>query len=84
MLVVYKTLDNKKGIIKSQDEAIMMNKENNKIFIIKILNINQKIIFLSLSDSLKLKDKMENVYEFSQIYIDTKKGKYLVLILKLL
>ena len=40
------------------------------------MNIKQKIIFLSLSDLLKLKIK-ENVYEFSQIYIDTKKREIL-------
>ncbi len=70
------TLDNKKGIIKSQDEAIITDKENNKIFLDNFEYQTKDNIFKSIG-LIKIEDKMKNVYEFSQIYIDTKKREIL-------
>ena len=69
--------DNINKYINSKDETLVTDLDNNKIF---LENLNYKIndnIFKSLG-YVKIKDQLNNSYEFSQIYIDTKKKKCLV------
>ena len=47
-------------------------------FIYKILNYNIKNNIFKSVGLTKIKDKLKNIYEFNQIYIDTKKKKFWV------
>ena len=68
--------DNIKKIIMSDEQALITDKDNNKIYLDKFeYNINQNI-FKSIG-YVKVEDKSKNVYEFSQIYIDTKRKEIL-------
>tara|TARA_B100000767_G_scaffold274913_2_gene309537 strand:- start:909 stop:3305 length:2397 start_codon:yes stop_codon:yes gene_type:complete len=68
--------DNKKRFINSKKSSIIKDKDENKIF---LENFEYQIvdnIFKSIG-FVKINDNMGNVYEFSQIYIDTKKKEIL-------
>ena len=68
--------DNKKRFINSKKSSIIKDKDKNKIF---LENFEYQIvdnIFKSIG-FVKINDNMGNVYEFSQIYIDTKKKEIL-------
>ena len=70
------TFDNNKRFIKSNKKSILKDLEGNIIY---LENFEYQIvdnIFKSI-DLVKVQDKMENIYEFSQIYIDTKKKEIL-------
>ncbi len=69
-------LDDKKGIIKSSDKTIITDTDDNKIYLENFEYQTSSNIFKSIG-SVKLIDKMENSYEFSQLYIDTKKKEML-------
>ena len=66
-------VDNKKRIISSESQSTIKDNDGN---IINIENFQYNItsnIFKSIG-YVKIEDKMQNSYEFSQLYIDTKKG----------
>ncbi len=68
--------DNKNKIISSNKSSTLQDLDNNQIF---LANFNYNIdsnIFKSIG-LVKIKDKLKNNYEFSQIYIDTKKKEIL-------
>ena len=66
--------DNKKKIINSGKKTKIIDKENNKN--LESFEFEIKITFLSQL-VVKIEDKLDNVYEFSQVYIDTKKREIL-------
>ena len=68
--------DNKNFIIKSEDNAIITDLENNKIFLNNFEYLSNKNIFKSIG-LIELNDKMGNNYKFSQIYIDTRQKEIL-------
>jgi LPS-assembly protein len=68
--------DKNKKFIKSQKNTIITDNENNKIFLEQFEYQNTNNIFKSVG-YIKIEDKMNNSYEFSQIYIDTKKKEIL-------
>ena len=68
--------DNKKKIISSNKPSKLQDLDNNQIILTNFnYNINSNI-FKSIG-LIKIKDKLKNNYEFSQIYIDTKKKEIL-------
>ena len=68
--------DNNKKIIKSDDESIITDQDKNNIFLNTFeFQINTNI-FKSIG-YIKVEDINNNLYEFSQIYIDTKKKQIL-------
>ncbi len=70
------SIDNKKRIIKSDKETIIQDLDGNRI---SLNNFEYKVkgnIFRSIG-LVKIQDKTENIYEFSQVYIDTKKKEIL-------
>ena len=69
-------LDDKKGIIKSSDKTIITDTDNNKIYLENFEYQTSSNIFKSIG-LVNIIDKMENSYEFSQLYIDTKKKEML-------
>ena len=69
-------VDNKKRIISSESQSTIKDNDGN---IINIENFQYNItsnIFKSIG-YVKIEDKMQNSYEFSQLYIDTKKKEIL-------
>ena len=64
--------DNKNKIISSNDSAILTDSLNNKIYLENFQYESSTHIFKSIG-FIKIKDNLSNSYEFSQIYIDTKK-----------
>ena len=64
--------DNKKRIINSNKDTIVTDKDLNKIFLKSFKYLIEENIFKSIG-SIRIEDKMKNKYEFSQLYIDTKK-----------
>ena len=69
-------IDNKRKIISSNEVTSINDPEGN---FIELQNFNYQIknnIFKSVG-SVKILDKLKNSYEFSQIYIDTKKKEIL-------
>ncbi len=68
--------DNNKNIISSNKEAIIYDQDENKIYLNSFEYLIKDNIFKSIG-SIKFIDKNENSYEFSQIYIDTKKKEIL-------
>ena len=66
--------DNKKRIINSNKDTIVTDKDLNKIFLKSFKYLIEENIFKSIG-SIRIEDKMKNKYEFSQLYIDTKKRK---------
>mgnify|MGYP001306158876 CR=1 FL=1 len=69
-------VDNKNKIINSEKNAILFDEENNQIFLENFEYSSEKNLFKSIG-LIKIQDKNENIYEFSQIYIDTKKKEIL-------
>ena len=69
-------VDNKKNIISSKNQTLLKDPDGNQIYLENFeFNINSNI-FKSIG-FVKIQDKMNNIYEFSQIYIDTKKKEIL-------
>ena len=68
-------LDNDKFIIFSEKNAILTDQDQNKIFLENFNYQRNNSIFKSVG-YIKIQDKLNNIYEFSQIYIDTKKKRY--------
>ena len=66
-------LDNTQNLVKSNDEAIIKDKNENTIYLENFEFLNKKNIFKSIG-LVKVTDNLENTYEFSQIYIDTVKN----------
>ena len=67
--------NNKSKFIKSEKNSILSDLDGNQIY---LENFNYQIkdsIFKSIG-LIKIEDKKDNVYEFSQIYIDTQKKKF--------
>ena len=69
-------LDNNKKEIKSEKAANVTDLDNNKIYLNNFEYQTENNIFKSIG-YIKIEDKMENNYEFSQLYIDTKKREIL-------
>ena len=68
--------DNVKKLISSNKKAVITDQDNNKIYLEKFEYLIDKNIFKSVG-YIKVQDKLKNIYEFSQIYIDTKKKEIL-------
>ena len=66
------SLDKNKNLVFSEKKAIITDKENNKISLSNF-QYNMKSNFFKSLGVIELKDKNNNSYIFSQIYIDTKK-----------
>ena len=69
-------LDNSKNFISSKENTTITDLDGNKIFLDNFEYYTKKNIFKSIG-YIKIKDINENSYEFSQIYIDTKKKEIL-------
>jgi LPS-assembly protein len=69
-------IDNNKKIINSKSKAILKDLDGNKVFLENFEYLIQNNIFKSIG-LIEIEDKAENTYEFSQIYIDTKKKEIL-------
>jgi LPS-assembly protein len=65
-------LDNNKNYIESNKDAVVTDLNNNKIYLKNFTYQTKSNIFKSIG-YVKIKDSLTNTYEFSQIYIDTKK-----------
>ncbi len=68
--------DNANKIIKSKKPTEIIDQDNNKIFLENFEYSISDSIFKSVG-LVKIEDKLNNSYEFSQIYIDTKKKEIL-------
>ena len=68
--------DSKKSYISSNEKTIIKDEDENKIHLENFEYSTQNNIFKSLG-LIEIKDKNENKYQFSQIYIDTKKKEIL-------
>ncbi len=64
--------DNKNKEISSNNAAILIDSSNNKIYLENFRYNSSTNIFKSIG-YIKIDDHLDNSYEFSQIYIDTKK-----------
>ena len=71
-----KNINLNKNIASSNEKTIISDLDKNKIYLENFEFSNKENIFKSIG-YIKIKDKKENVYEFSQIYIDTKKKEIL-------
>ena len=69
-------INNIQKIIKSNNSAIIKDPNGNKIFLENFEYQIDNNIFKSIG-FIKIEDNIENTYEFSQIYIDTKKKEIL-------
>ena len=65
-------VDNINKIIKSEKKSVIKDQDRNEIFLENFEYSIEGNLFKSIG-SIKFKDKRNNNYEFSQIYIDTKK-----------
>ena len=61
-----------KNFIKSDKSSTLSDADGNKIYLENFIYQIKEKIFKSIG-SIKIEDKFKNNYEFSQIYIDTKK-----------
>jgi lipopolysaccharide export system protein LptA len=68
--------DNKNRFINSKKKSILKDLEGNIIYLENFEYLINENIFKSIG-YIKIEDQKENVYEFSQIYIDTKKKEIL-------
>ncbi len=68
--------DNKNKIIKSDQSSILKDLSGNMIYLENFEYLIEDNIFKSIG-LVKVVDQFENTYEFSQIYIDTKKKEVL-------
>ena len=62
----------KEKIISSNDQAIIIDSEENKIVLENFEYRGLENIFKSIGN-INIQDKNDNIYELTQIYIDTKK-----------
>ena len=69
-------LNNKDRIIFSKEDSILKDQDGNKISLSNFEYLVQKNIFKSIG-LINIMDKTGNSYDFSQIYIDTKKKEIL-------
>tara|TARA_A100001015_G_scaffold321674_1_gene453933 strand:- start:5974 stop:8370 length:2397 start_codon:yes stop_codon:yes gene_type:complete len=69
-------IDNKNKIIKSNEKSSLIDLDGNKIFLNAFEYQIEKNIFKSVG-YIKIIDNKKNNFEFSQIYIDTKKNEIL-------
>ena len=69
-------INNKDKIINSEKKSILEDNENNKILLDNFEYLTKENLFKSIG-FIKIEDKNKNIYEFSQIYIDTKKKEIL-------
>ena len=69
-------LNNNNGIIKSDEQTTITDKDNNLIHLENFEYQSGNSIFKSIG-LIKIEDSINNTYEFSQIYIDTKKKEIL-------
>ena len=68
--------DNKKKLIKSDQNSILQDQDKNKIFLENFeYSINAN--FFKSVGLIEIQDNKKNIYKFSQIYIDTKKREIL-------
>ena len=65
-------IDNKNTFISSNKKTYVIDKDSNKIYLDNFEYFKKKNIFKSIG-SIKIIDKFENSYNFTQIYIDEKK-----------
>ena len=65
-------LDNKNGLISSQEKTIIEDRDNNKIYLNNFEYLREKNIFKYVG-FIKIIDNLNNSYNFTQIYIDEKK-----------
>ena len=70
------TVDNQNKVIFSDKDSTLKDLDDNKIFLENFEYSMKTNIFKSIG-LVKLKDKENNTYEFSQTYIDTKKKEIL-------
>tara|TARA_Y100000768_G_scaffold352236_1_gene303674 strand:- start:19725 stop:22130 length:2406 start_codon:yes stop_codon:yes gene_type:complete len=70
------TFDNLNGFIISDNEAKITDQDNNKIYLSNFKYLINNYIFKSVG-KIKIEDNFDNTYNFSQIYIDTKKKELL-------
>jgi len=75
------TIDNKNALIKSQKTSVLTDLDGNKISLKNFEYQTNTNIFKSIG-YVKIDDNKKNSFEFSQVFIDTKKKKFLVLISK--
>ena len=68
--------DNKNKFINSKNKSILKDLDGNQIYLENFEYLINKNIFKSIG-YIKIEDQKKNVYEFSQIYIDTKKKEIL-------
>ena len=68
-------VDNKNQFIKSNKKSSLIDEDGNQIFLENFEYSLQKSLFKSIG-SVEILDGKENKYEFSQVYIDTKKKKF--------
>ena len=69
-------LNKEKNFIKSKEETKIIDKDKNIIFLDNFEYLINKDIFKSVG-KIKIEDSKQNTYNFSQIYIDTKKKEIL-------
>ncbi|MDA8822391.1 hypothetical protein N9N34_01525 [Candidatus Pelagibacter bacterium] len=70
------TVDSSKKIINSNTNSIIKDQDGNKISLENFEYLSEENIFKSIG-LVKVEDKIKNIYEFSQVYIDTKKKEVL-------
>ncbi len=66
--------DRQKKIIYSQNDTVIKDRDGNKVFVNMFNYLTEKKMFLS-KGNIKIIDKRNNEYLFSEIYIDEKKRK---------
>ena len=69
-------LNNSKKFIRSQENTTIVDQDSNKIFLENFEYRTNNSIFKSVG-YIKIEDINKNTYEFSQVYIDTKKKEIL-------
>ena len=68
--------DDSKNLISSKDNTEVTDQDGNKIYLDNFEYETENNIFKSIG-FVKIVDKTNNIYEFSQVYIDTKKKEIL-------
>ena len=66
--------DRQKKIIYSQNDTVIKDRDGNRVFVNMFNYLTEKKMFLS-KGNIKIIDKRNNEYLFSEIYIDEKKRK---------
>ena len=68
--------DELNGFITSDKKAIITDTDNNKVYLNNFKYFINNFIFKSIG-KIKVEDNLKNTYNFSQVYIDTKKKELL-------